>query len=130
MLSQAVSAGNPQASDSQYEFSLDEYFANHCRGEVRYIHVKNGSMVEAGILPGAILILNTRKSLKDADDVLIKVNNTYRVEPWASIVESKKRHKLYVVPQSGKLRKIENNRVEDIKIIGSIEYVINRHNPC
>lgn len=77
----SVSAGFPSPGDDYKEtkMSLDEYLINH-KAATFFVRVKGNSMIDAGINPGDLLIIDRALEVKHRDIIVFYLNGEFMVK--------------------------------------------------
>ena len=116
-----ITAGLPSpAEDEAIEtISLDDWLIGS-REDVFLLKVTGDSMIEAGIMPGDMVILAKGKQLRNGDIVVAQVDNE-----WTLKYFEKRGDKITLIPANRKYRPIIPQ--DKLRIAGTVTAVIRKY---
>ncbi len=117
-----IEAGFPAPNGGYVDGSLDvnEFLISHPKSTFIYC-VNGNSMIEAGIMPGDYVLVDTTVPVQDGDIVVASIDNEYTIKELhlKPHPHFKARNKDY--------QPIEVDEFSDVKIIGSVTGVVRRY---
>ena len=119
----AVEAGFPTASEEDLSetMSLDDYLIQN-REATFMLRVSGESMIEAGIQPGDMVIVERRTDAKDGDIVVAFIDGGYTVK-----FLRKRNGKLWLEPANSAFSPIVPSESEEMKIMAVVKAVIRKY---
>lgn len=113
-----VFAGSPSPVEDGQVFDLASHLVRHPQ-DTFYVNVCGDSMVDAGILPGDILIVDRALEPKPSDIVVAQVGDGFTVKRFVH-----EKGKLRLVPASSEHKPIDIG--EDSRICGVVTFAIHK----
>lgn len=116
-----VEAGFPSPAEEELidTMTLDEYLIE--RREATYLlNVKGDSMIDAGIMPGDLVIVERTTDAKDGDIVIAEVDSG-----WTMKYLRKREGKVYLVPANKKYQVITPR--DELKIAAVVKGVVRKY---
>lgn len=117
-----VEAGFPLPNGGQIDKRLDvnAYLLDHPKATIAFT-VSGESMVDAGILPGDIVLVDTMKEANDGDVVVASVDNEYTIK------ELRIGPPLQLLPKNQEYSPIRLEDGMEVKILGPVVSVIRKY---
>ena len=119
MFTEAVAAGFPSPATDYCESRLDlnDFCVKH-PAATYFVRAQGDSMIEAGIFPGDVLVVDRSLTAKHGDIVIAEFNGELTVKK----LETKPQ--LRLVPMNGKYRPVDIPEGTDIEIFGVATTVV------
>ena len=119
---EGISAGFPSPADDFKEtrISLDRELVKN-KEATFYARVSGDSMVGAGLDDGDLLVIDRSKNPENGKIAICLVDGEFTVKRI-----KKEKHKLFLVPENKKYKKIEIKEENELIIWGIVEYVIKK----
>ena len=119
---EGISAGFPSPADDFKEtrISLDRELVKN-KEATFYARVSGDSMVGAGLDDGDLLVIDRSKNPENGKIAICLVDGDFTVKRI-----KKEKHKLFLVPENKKYKKIEIKEENELIIWGIVEYVIKK----
>ena len=116
-----ITAGFPSPAEEEVvdTLTLDEYLIEN-RQATYLLKVSGDSMVEAGILPGDMVLIERGSEARDGDIVIAEVDNE-----WTMKYFRKRGTKVFLVPANAKYPVIEPEA--ELKIAGVVRGVVRKY---
>ena len=119
---EGISAGFPSPADDFKEtrISLDRELVKN-REATFYARVDGDSMIGAGLEDGDLLVIDRSLNPENGKIAVCLINGDFTVKRI-----KKEKHKLFLVPENKKYKKIEIKEENELVIWGIVEYVIKK----
>ena len=117
-----VEAGFPLSNGGQIDRRLDvnAYLLDHPKATIAFT-VSGESMIDAGILPGDLVLVDTMKEACDKDVVVASVDNEYTIK------ELRIGPPLQLLPKNKEYSPIKFEDGMEVKILGPVVSVIRKY---
>jgi DNA polymerase V len=117
-----VSAGLPDSAESYIEGYIDptEYLVKHPNATF-FVHVRGDSMLEDGINPGDMLVVDRAISPREGKIIIAIVDGELTVKRFR-----RKGETIYLVPSNKKYRPISVRKGQDFEVWGVVTFVIHK----
>ncbi|MDA9676594.1 translesion error-prone DNA polymerase V autoproteolytic subunit [Flavobacteriaceae bacterium] len=119
---EGISAGFPSPADDFKEtrISLDRELVKN-KDATFYARVDGDSMIGAGLEDGDLLVIDRSLNPENGKIAVCLINGDFTVKRI-----KKEKHKLFLVPENKKYKKIEIKEENELVIWGIVEYVIKK----
>ena len=119
---EGISAGFPSPADDfkEIRISLDRELVKN-REATFYARVSGDSMVGAGLEDGDLLVIDRSMNPENGKIAVCLINGDFTVKRI-----KKEKHKLFLIPENKKYKKIEIKEENELVIWGIVEYVIKK----
>ena len=119
---EGISAGFPSPADDfkEIRISLDKELVKN-KEATFYARVDGDSMVGAGLEDGDLLVIDRSLNPENGKIAVCLINGDFTVKRI-----KKEKHKLFLVPENKKYKKIEIKEENELIIWGVVEYVIKK----
>ncbi|HJI60228.1 MAG TPA: DNA polymerase V subunit UmuD [Succinivibrionaceae bacterium] len=117
-----VAAGFPLPNSGQIDTTLDvnSYLLDHPQATVVFT-VHGESMIEVGILPGDMVLVDTMKDVQDKDIVVASIDNEYTLK------EFRKGPPLQLLPKNKNYQPIKLEEGMEVKLLDPVVSVIRKY---
>lgn len=117
-----VSAGSPDATENYIEGYIDptEYLVKHPAATF-FVHVRGDSMLEDGIHPGDVLVVDRALPTQDGKIIIAIVDNELTVKRFR-----RKGEMISLVPSNKKYKPIPVRKGQDFEVWGVVTFVIHK----
>lgn len=124
VVSSGISAGFPSPAEDYVETSIDlnRELIRHPSATV-CMRASGDSMVDAGIMPNAALIVDKMVETKCGDIVIARIGEEMCVKELLITDEGR----VYLVPKNDNYKPLEITEDMDFEIIGKVIHSINKH---
>jgi DNA polymerase V len=118
----AVSAGFPSPADDFIENKLDlnELVVKH-PAATYYVRAQGGSMKNAGISSGDVLVVDRSLNVMDGNIVIASIDGEFTVKRVKKINNG-----LYLVPENEDYKPIKIEQGDDFQVFGVVTYVVKK----
>ena len=122
LVEEGISAGFPSPAEDFKEtrISLDRELVKN-REATFYARVDGDSMIGAGLEDGDLLVIDRSLNPVNGKIAVCLINGDFTVKRI-----KKEKHKLFLVPENKKYKKIEIKEENELVIWGIVEYVIKK----
>ena len=122
LLSTYVAAGFPSPADDHFEETLDlnSYLITHPAATF-FVRVEGESMINAGIRPGDMLVVDRSLPIKENAIVIAYINGEFTVKRIAT-----KQGRQYLCAENEAFAPIAITKEMDIELWGVVSYVIHK----
>lgn len=122
-----VSCGEPAENNSPIDWmSLDNYVSRGRKDSMLYVRVCGMSMIDLGIEPNDLVIIDRLNQPENGAKVLARLGNEYTIKKFSEIETYNKRKKFYLVPANNKYKRREVFKHDDFEIIGVVTYILKK----
>ena len=122
LINAGISAGFPSPADDfkEIRISLDKELVKN-KEATFYARVDGDSMIGAGLEDGDLLVIDRSLNPENGKIAVCLINGDFTVKRI-----KKEKHKLFLVPENKKYKKIEIKEENELVIWGIVEYVIKK----
>jgi DNA polymerase V len=123
LVQSAVSAGFPSPAENHIEGSLDlnRHMIKHPVATF-YVRAQGDSMIDAGIAPGSILVVDRAVEADDGDIVVARINNEFCVKRLRI-----KGGEVWLMPENAAYDPIEITEEMEFEVWGKVTWSIRSH---
>ena len=115
---------SPAEDEDASRLDINEYLIDNPNSTF-YIRVKGDSMIESGIMPNSIAVVDKSKSPKHGDIVLAILNNEFTIKQL-SIKGKGKDQTLELMPANSEYEPIQITQDDDFNVWGVVTGTVNR----
>ena len=122
LVEEGISAGFPSPADDfkEIRISLDKELVKN-KDATFYARVDGDSMIGAGLEDGDLLVIDRSLNPENGKIAVCLIDGDFTVKRI-----KKEKHKLFLVPENKKYKKIEIKEENELIIWGIVEYVIKK----